>query len=303
MDQKYQQEAVREAVKGKFKGHQVLNAKTAPLYPSALERQYRGITNAYMKIVNQVVSEHLPKIKEAAAAEKSTSRHGDDLNGLMAAIQAAFDAMGKDLEIQTSKFDLYGKLEALANQTTKLSIKQWKKAISQTLGLDLADDYYSGQFYQELLDYWVSQNVSMIKTIPQESLSEMREIVYEGYRNGRTTTSIVKDIQHAYSTSKSHARLIARDQMAKLTADLTKRQQTDAGVKEYKWSTSRDSRVRESHKRLNGKRFRWDDPPIVDEKTGRRCHPGEDYQCRCVAIPVFDISTLDIPAAPGKGGD
>ena len=71
----------------------------------------------------------------------------------------------------------------------------------------------------------------------------------------------------------------------------------DAGVEEYIWSTSGDSRVRESHKKLNGKRFRWDDPPVVDEKTGRRCHPGEDYECRCVALAVFDFDTIDLPIA------
>ena len=256
-----------------------------------------------MKILNRVVSKHLPRIKKAAEAEREVPRRADDLNSLMSAIQAAFADMAKDLDLQTEQFDLYGKLEALANQSQKLSIRQWKRIIGKTLGLDLADDYYLGQFFQQLLDQWVSENVSLIKTIPQGSLEEMREIVYNGYRTGQTTTSIVKEIQHTYSVNKSHARLIARDQMAKLNAELTKRQQTDAGVESYKWSTSRDSRVREGHRRLNGKIFRWDDPPVVDAKTGRRCHPGEDYQCRCVAIPVFNISTLNVPASPGKGGD
>ena len=36
MDQK---EIIQKAVKGKFKGHQTLNAKVAPIYPSALESQ------------------------------------------------------------------------------------------------------------------------------------------------------------------------------------------------------------------------------------------------------------------------
>lgn len=303
MDPKYNQEMIQKSVKKKFKGHQTLNAKVAPLYPSALESQYQGVVNAYMKILNRVVSKHLPRIKKAAEAEREVPRRADDLNSLMSAIQAAFADMAKDLDLQTEQFDLYGKLEALANQSQKLSIRQWKRIIGKTLGLDLADDYYLGQFFQQLLDQWVSENVSLIKTIPQGSLEEMREIVYNGYRTGQTTTSIVKEIQHTYSVNKSHARLIARDQMAKLNAELTKRQQTDAGVESYKWSTSRDSRVREGHRRLNGKIFRWDDPPVVDAKTGRRCHPGEDYQCRCVAIPVFNISTLNVPASPGKGGD
>ena len=111
--------------------------------------------------------------------------------------------MAKDLDLQTEQFDLYGKLEALANQSQKLSIRQWKRIIGKTLGLDLADDYYLGQFFQQLLDQWVSENVSLIKTIPQGSLDEMREIVYNGYRTGQTTTSIVKEIQHTYSVKRA----------------------------------------------------------------------------------------------------
>ena len=40
--------------------------------------------------------------------------------------------------------------------------------------------------------------------------------------------------------------------------------------------------------RLNGKKFRWDDPPVVDIRTGERGHPGMDKHCRCYAEPVSD---------------
>ena len=93
---------------------------------------------------------------------------------------------------------------------------------------------------------------------------------------------------------------MARDQIAKLNSNIAQQQQRDAGVEEYIWSDSGDGRVRPSHKKLNGKRFRWDDPPVVDEKTGRRCHPGEDYECRCVALAVFDFDNIDLPVS-GRG--
>lgn len=144
---------------------------------------------------------------------------------------------------------------------------------------------------------WVENNVGLIKTIPKESLEKMRGIVLDGYLNGKTTTSIVKEIQRAYSVDRRHAQLLARNQIAKLNGLITQKQQEDAGVEEYTWSTSGDNRVRPSHVRLNGKRFRWDDPPVVDEKTGRRCHPGGDYECRCVALPVFNRNTVDLPMA------
>ena len=52
-----------------------------------------------------------------------------------------------------------------------------------------------------------------------------------------------------------------------------------AGYGRYIWTTRRDDRVRPDHARLEGGIFRWDDPPVVDLRSGRRRHPGEDYQC------------------------
>ena len=101
----------------------------------------------------------------------------------------------------------------------------------------------------------------------------MRQIALEGYRNGETTTTIVKQIQRTYSVDRRHAQLLARDQIAKLNGDITQQQQQDAGVVEYVWSTSGDSRVRPSHAALNHKRFRWDDPPVVDEKDRAALSP------------------------------
>ena len=114
----------------------------------------------------------------------------------------------------------------------------------------------------------------------------MKSIVYECYTKGRTTTQMTRLIVNAYGMSKRHARLIARDQTAKLNGAIQKAQQQDAGIEEYIWSTSDDSRVRHSHRILNGKTFSWNEPPETD--NGRHCHPAEDYQCRCVARPVFN---------------
>lgn len=79
----------------------------------------------------------------------------------------------------------------------------------------------------------------------------------------------------------------------KLNADITESQQRDAGVSKYEWSGVMDRRERKSHRELEGKIISWDNPPDVG--NGRKCHPGQDYQCRCCAIPVFDIDNLDLP--------
>lgn len=291
---------VKELLSKRFGSHQKLICKQEPQYPTQAEREFQRVTNAYIRILNRLLKEYLPELRDAARIERENTRH-DDVSDFLAKASEIFNRMAVRLEKETSNFGLYDKIAAMASLTRKLSIREWKRAVKATLGIDLLDDYYTGELFRDLMERWVEDNVGLIKTIPQETLGRMREIVMEGYRKGETTTSIVKKVQRAYGISRRHAQLIARDQVAKLNSNITQRQQRDAGVSEYIWSTSGDSRVRNSHKALNNKRFRWDDPPVVDERTGRRCHPGEDYQCRCVALPVFDRDTVDLPTA-GRGG-
>lgn len=296
MDSNVRREAVKKLVEKRFKGKKTLVCKSAPRYPQGVEREYIRVTNSYMRLLSKAIAEELvPEIRKAANLELAPGYwREDDANGLMQRLAVAFDKCTSHLEKQTSSFDLHHRLSQIAALTVKLNIKEWKRAVKDTLGIDLLDDYYTGEFYRQALEAWTQLNVGLIKTIPSNTLDKMRDIVMTGYQNGETTTSIIKKIQRAYSISRRRARLIARDQLGKLNADITKKQQQDAGVDEYEWSDSRDEKVRKRHHELDGKRFRWDDPPIVDQKTGRRCHPGQDYQCRCCALPVFDIDTLDL---------
>lgn len=52
----------------------------------------------------------------------------------------------------------------------------------------------------------------------------------------------------------------------------------------YVWRTRRDARVRPSHRMNDGRIFSRSNPP----DTG---HPGEDYNCRCEAVPYVPGST------------
>lgn len=62
----------------------------------------------------------------------------------------------------------------------------------------------------------------------------------------------------------------------------------EGGFQYYVWTTRRDSKVRPDHARLEGRICNWNDPPVVDLRSGRRRHPSEDYNCRCTASPLAD---------------
>jgi len=76
-----------------------------------------------------------------------------------------------------------------------------------------------------------------------------------------------------------------RAAVLRLTGLINRLVQEALGIETYKWMTRGDGRVRMMHRALNNTVQRWDRPPIISP-DGRRGHPGDDYNCRCVAIPV-----------------
>ena len=289
---------VSEKTSRKFGSHQVLYSKYAPKIPASADREYIRIINQYMGLLKETLEEELPKLKgtykKERDAEVRENRRADGMTDLDLIITDMFHRMERKLMEKEEGFGLRRKLELLAHLERKLTIKEWKRAVKATLGIDIREDYYR-DFFNQLLDEWIEENVNLIKSIPEDTLDRMNKVIYEGYTNGRTTTDMTKEIQRAFQVGKRKARFIARDQVAKLNGKIQQAEQQDAGIREYIWDTVGDSRVRKSHRELDGKKFSWDDPPLNSD--GRRCHPGEDYGCRCIGRPVFDRSTLSLPIA------
>lgn len=299
MNNQYMRQMLKERTEKKFYGHDKLKSKYIPKIPKVAEREYSRLAAEYMQIVKDVLEQELPNIKKVYKQERdlaaAENKRTDSVMDLLTTINTVFDRMSATIAKRCEAFGIRKKLENLSQLTRKLTVKEWKKAIKATLGIDIIEDYYLGDFYREALDDWVEENVNLIKTIPADTLGKMKEIVKDGYKNGRTTTKMVKQIQREYGISKRHATLITTDQIAKLNSDIQQTQQQDAGIDEYIWYTVGDGKVRDSHKRLNGKKFKWSNPPATEK--GRRCNPGKDYRCRCIGRPVFNRNTLNLPIA------
>ncbi len=134
--------------------------------------------------------------------------------------------------------------------------------------------------YSDNMELW-------IKNFCEEQITELRGIVEENAKKGYRFDRLVKKVQGRYDVSKTKAEFLARQETSLFVSEHRKERFTDAGVIEYIWRTAGDTEVRKGHKELNGRTFRYDDPPIVDEATGRRANPGCDYNCRCVDEPVI----------------
>lgn len=139
---------------------------------------------------------------------------------------------------------------------------------------------------QQLLATWRSENLALIQSLPDRLLSDIQEILERAIPAGVPVRQLRTMLQQRINVSRSRAELIARDQTLKANSNLTQVRHEEAGIRQYRWSTSRDERVRSSHAALEGQVFSWSRPPVTNA-AGDRNHPGEDFQCRCVAIPVI----------------
>ena len=166
-----------------------------------------------------------------------------------------------------------------ADAINSFNAKDFDRIFGKVLNIPLIR---SEAYLQTVTKGFITNNVSLITTIAEEHFNRVEQTVMAAVQKGTLTRDLKEQIQTKYGVTESRAALIARDQTAKFNGNLTQLRQTEVGVTKYEWSTSGDERVRPTHAANEGKIFSWDDPPA---ETG---HPGEDYQCRCVAIPVFE---------------
>lgn len=132
-----------------------------------------------------------------------------------------------------------------------------------------------------VMESWGRRNADLITKLPDRLRRDIERGVQDSWRNGDTTRQLADKLQERVGVTQNRARLIARDQSNKLNGQLNGVRQVAAGVKEYRWSTSQDERVRAAHADRHGVTFKWSSPPYDG-------HPGEAIQCRCSPDPVMD---------------
>jgi SPP1 gp7 family putative phage head morphogenesis protein len=139
----------------------------------------------------------------------------------------------------------------------------------------------------------VERNVGLIRSLSATAAADLRKLL--GENHGLNRDQLAEIIQDRFGVTRSRAEFWAVDQTLKANAELALTEARAAGFTHYRWSTSKDSRVRRDedgkgrpdHVHLEGTTHALDTPPVVEEATGRRCHPGQDYRCRCVMVPLF----------------
>jgi SPP1 gp7 family putative phage head morphogenesis protein len=153
-------------------------------------------------------------------------------------------------------------------------------------GLAIRTDFISGKL-AETLKAAITENVGLIRSIPRTYLDKVEGAVMRAITTGNGMADLVPELQSLGAPTLTRARFIARDQINKTNAVLTRGRLEAAGITHFQWiHTGRSSEPRPLHEDLNGQVFRFDDPPVID-KTGKRGFPGDLINCKCRMRPYL----------------
>ena len=139
----------------------------------------------------------------------------------------------------------------------------------------------------EVMRQLMQEQVTLIKSLPLEAAQRVHNLTLEGMENATRAKEIAKQIRASGEVSESRAMLISRTEVGRTATSLTQARAQHIGSVGYTWSSVGDSDVRPLHKKLNNTFQRWDSPPVADERTGTRAHPGCIWNCRCIPLPVL----------------
>lgn len=268
------------------------------LYPKMSERRYERLLIKFSTYFKKLVRERLIPQLEALEAEYISQyaiAKGDSaerLDGfrevLMRVINGIVIAVHGRIEQSEDDF------RRLGREVNQHNAEQMTRAVGTVLQFDLIRN----EGLEEMVELWVTENVDLIKGLYDDEAAEIRRIVTESFGEGLRHEKVAKAVRELWKPSderrirkvsgrsiQARSRLIARDQLGKLNGQISRQRSLNIGATRYIWRSSRDERVRASHKVFNGNIYYWDEKygPTAPEGP-----PGYPINCRCHPEPVLD---------------
>jgi len=271
-------------------------AKNIPLYPMGAERELARVTTKYAISMIKFMKPYIKQIMSMYKVATRNDSRFDDYESFRDKLATKIIEMSDDFYDEASGWQISKLIERCGNIAKSNSINDWVKLVKETIGYAPSKEFYD-DLLEDSVKMWTEENVNYITSLPSELLSKVQEIVLWGYETKQPLVNVYVRLEKQLGITKSQARMIARDQIGTLNSRVTRFEHESMGCSKYVWKSKHDERVRECHRELDGTIQSWNNPPLMwymtlsgKRYTGRACHPGEDYGCRCVAIPVFDVN-------------
>lgn len=226
-------------------------------------------------------------------AARLTERMRDELKPMK------FDATDEEIDqVERSLLDyvesliapIIGSLSSVALTIYKFNSKQWLRIARNAggkknqavmllalIGPIAAESWYSGQY-----NLWRSQVTTSIRKFAANMVTDFTDKLRTASGQGKSKDFVVELAKERFGIYRNWAKNRASGIVGTWNSRLMRQRIKDAGVSHYFWRGVMDLREREKHVRWEGKRIAVDSDHVF---------PGEEYNCRCWAVP--DFSTGD----------
>lgn len=256
--------------------------RVAPVRPAlGIGAKYNSDMQKMLREIREYVKTAIMPMLKRIEPEYTADSWSDVVQYAMIRLQNAFINQSLDNNSNRIASDFVN----ASNQANKKRYNQQMKS----MGINAYADSPEISAY---LDASVADNAKLIKSVNEKYIGQIENIVNAGTRSGLRPEYIQKQLTEQFGIESRRSKFIARDQTSKVAGQLNQMRQTTTGFKYFRWLDSKDGRVRSRHKHIADKEtkygvgvYRWDDLPLSDK--GIPIAPGDDYQCRCTAIPVI----------------
>lgn len=262
--------------------------KGQPLNPSAaIEQRYY---TALRVLIEQMIADTEHELKGLFKTEHAEEYFAQDatVSSQARILTNALIKKYTDLFASLSK-PMADRFAEESNQSSDIAVKSSIRQLSDELTLSTRA-ITSGPL-NDILNAAITENVGLIKSIPAQYLGGVQQAVMRSITTGNGMQDLVPYLQKHKGITLRRARMISMDQTKKAFSALSKSRMEKVGILEYEWlHTSGSRHPRKLHIQMSGLIFRYDDPPIIDEKTGERGIPGQAINCACRMRPILNFS-------------
>lgn len=216
---------------------------------------------------------------------------------------AVDESISSQARILTNKLtDTFNSLFArrskmMASRAVKNSANASKSSLHFSLkelsgGLSIKTDFMTGDL-SEVITASIAENVSLIKSISSDYLTEIQGAVMRSLQpGGNGLADLVPYFQDRKEITQRRARNIALDQTRKAYNSINTERLKSIGVKKFEWIHSGGgAHPRREHIKMDGNIYSFDDLPVIGIMYGNEVRgiPGQLPNCRCTMRPVIEF--------------
>lgn len=180
------------------------------------------------------------------------------------------------------------------------SARTWRGAARENMrGAQIYKALRSSDLVNTRVNELVAENAKLIKSLPKELAARVAVAITEKAQQGERASTM--QIPGLFArAARWRIRLITRTETSKATTALTQARAEELDLDWYVWRTSKDARVRVSHRKMDGVLFRWSDPPAPESLVGQRStlghyHAGNAPNDRCYPEPILNLGQVSWP--------